>query len=87
MMQMRKKIKQLSSGEKHEGKYVYVGIPGRRFDMFLIFLVPICLRCSNKQGNISFDKMGLYFNPNCQTVFRCASSSENIISEKQTRGP
>ena len=45
--------------EIYFGKCVYVGIPERLFDIFLIYLVLICFRCSNKQGNTSFDLVGL----------------------------
>ena len=45
--------------EKNGSKCVYVGISERFFDVSLIFLVLLCLRCSNKQGNISFDLVGL----------------------------
>ena len=45
--------------EKQGGKCVYVGITEKLLDTFLIFLVLICLRCSNKQSNISFGLVGL----------------------------
>ena len=52
----------------------------KNFSIFSLYvLVLICRRGSNKQGNISFDLVGLVLLSNCQSMFRCASSPDSII--------